>query len=104
MRDADMPAPKQSSRPTAPTRPLEEIAHMGDEIYERNIRSQVETDHHGQYVAIDVDSGTWAIADSELAAAERLRARRSCAPNVWLLRVGYRAIASIGGGSLRRTA
>ena len=104
MRDAETPAPTQSSRPTAPTRPLEEIARLGDEIYERGIRSQVEADRHGQYVAIDVDSGVWAIADSELAAAERLRSQRPGAPNVWLLRVGYRAIASIGGGSLRRTA
>ena len=104
MRDAETPAPTQSSRPTAPTRPLEEIARLGDEIYERDIRSQVEAAHHGEYVAIDVDSGIWAIADSELAAAERLRSQRADAPNVWLLRVGYRAIASIGGGSLRRTA
>ena len=104
MRDAETPAPTQSSRPTAPTRPLEEIARLGDETYERVIRSQVEAAHHGEYVAIDVDSGVWAMADSELAAAECLRSQRPGAPNVWLLRVGYRAIASIGGGSLRGTA
>ncbi len=103
MRDADMSVPTQSSRPTAQTRPLEAIARLGDEIYERDIRAQVEAAHHGQIVAIDVDSESWAIADSELAAAERLRLQRSGAANVWLLRVGYRAIASIGGGSLRRT-
>lgn len=101
MKGADLPVPKLSSRPTAPTRPLDEIAHMGDEIYERDIKSQVEAANHGQIVAIDVDSGSWAIAGSELAAAERLRSQRSDAANVWLLRVGYRAIASIGGGSLQ---
>ncbi|MDE0629981.1 MAG: hypothetical protein OXH73_00610 [Caldilineaceae bacterium] len=41
-------------------RPREETARLGDEIYERDIRPQVEADHHGEYVAIDVDSGSWA--------------------------------------------
>ena len=83
------------------TRPREEIARLGDEIYESDIRARVEDDHDGQVVAIDVDSGSWAIAESELA-AERLSERRPAATDVWLLRVGYRAMASIGGGSLRR--
>ena len=95
MRDAKTPAPKQSSMPTAPTRPLEEVARLGDEIYERDIRPQVEAAHHGEYVAIDVDSGVWAMADSELAAADRLRSQRPGISDVWLLRVGYRAIVTI---------
>ncbi len=40
---------------TGPTRPL-------DEIYERDVRKQVEADHDGEVVAIDVASGCWAIA------------------------------------------
>ena len=54
-------------------RPAKETARLGDEIYERDIRPRVEADHHGKYVAIDVDSGIWAVADSILVAAERLR-------------------------------
>jgi hypothetical protein len=84
-------------------RPAEEIARLGDRIYERDIRHEVEDTHDGDFVAIDVESGSWAIAMSELGAAERLRERHPDAINVWLLRVGYRAIASIGGGSLRRS-
>ena len=95
MRDTETPALTQSPRPTAPTRPLEEIARLGDEIYKRDVRPQVEASHHGEYVAIDVDSGAWAVADSELAAARCLRVQRPGAPNVWLLRVGHRAIAII---------
>ena len=34
---------------------------MGKEIYERDIRPQVEADHDGEVVAIDVESGSWAI-------------------------------------------
>ncbi len=88
--------------PATPTRPSEEIARLGDEIYDRDIRSQVETDHDGEIVSIDVDSGRWAIADGLLAAAGRLRAQRPQAINVWSLRVGHRAIYKFGGGSLRR--
>ena len=97
--DVAEPVPTQVS--TNKTRPNEEIARLGDEIYERRIRPKVAADNPGRIVAIDVDSESWAIADSELAAAGRLRQQRPDASNVWLLRVGYRAVASIGGGSLR---
>lgn len=82
-------------------RSAEEIARLGDRIYERDIRPQVEDAHDGDYVAIDVESGRWALAGSELDAAGQLRQRQPDAVNVWLLRVGYRATASIGGGALR---
>ncbi len=85
---------------TEPTRPKDEIARLGDEIYERDIRRQVETDHDGEIVAIDVDSGRWAIADELLDAAGRLRAQRPEAINVWSLRVSHRAVYKFGGGSL----
>ena len=85
-----------------PLRPREETARLGREIYERNIREQVEADHHGEVVAIDVDSGDWAIADSVVDARDRLRALRPHALNVLFERVGYRTLYSFGGGSLRR--
>jgi len=44
-----------------PRRPSEEIARLGDEIYERDIQHEVEAQHHGEAVAIDVESATWAI-------------------------------------------
>ena len=89
--------------PARQRRPKEETARLGDEIYRRDIKAQVEAGHDGEYVAIDVDSGNWAIAESELAASDSLRAQCPGAIDVWLLRVGYRAVASIGGGSLRRS-
>ncbi len=54
--------------PTHPRRPAEETARLGKEIYERDIRRQVEASHFGEYVAIDGETGNWAIADSESAA------------------------------------
>lgn len=97
MREAGAPTPTQSSRLTAPTRSSEEIARLGDEIYERDIRPQVEADHHGEYVAIDIDSGSWAISNDLRTAAKRLRAEYPNAIDVWLLRVGYRALHHYGG-------
>ncbi len=38
-----------------------EIARLGKEIYERDIRHKVGADHHGEIVSIDVDTGIWVI-------------------------------------------
>ena len=88
----------------ATRRPAEEIARLGDEIYERDIRREVETEHHGEVVAIDIDSHGWAIGDTVIAARDRLRAERPDAVNVLFERVGYRAIDRFGAGFLRRAA
>ena len=74
MMDAEIPAATQSPRPTAPTRPRDEIARLGKEIYKRDILPQVEADHFGEYVAIDVETGDWAVADTTRGALDRLRA------------------------------
>ena len=97
-----MPATTQPPRPTAPTRPRDEIARLGDEVYERDIRHKVEADHHGEVVAIDADSDSWAIGDNVIAVTDRLRTQRPDAIDVWLLRVGYRALHHFGGRPLRR--
>ncbi len=103
MRDAETSVPSQRAKPTTPpSRPKEETARLGDQIYERDIRRQVEEDHVGEVVAIDVESGSWAIGADEIAATDRLQSQRPDAYDVWCLRVGYRALYSFGGGSLRR--
>ena len=100
--DSEMTSPTQPIRRTSPpSRSAEETARLGDEIYERYIRPQVEADHIGDVVAIDVESGSWAIGEDEIAATDRLQVQRPDAYDVWCLRVGYRALYSFGGGSLR---
>ena len=79
----------------------EEAGRLGDEIYERDIRPQVEEAHHGKIVAIDLDSGDYAIGDTGLAASERLLAKDPEA-DIWCLRIGYGALRSFGAGSSRR--
>ncbi len=87
----------------APRRPREETARLGKEMYERDIRGLVESDHHGEIVAIDVDSGNWVVADGEVASVDQLREMRPGVVNVLCERVGYRALRSFGARSLRRT-
>ena len=89
-----------------PRRDLDETVRLGLEIYEREIRHKVEKDHVGKIVAIDVDSGCWALGDDavisdEDVAVERLREQRPEATDILLERVGYRALRSFGAGSLR---
>ena len=88
-----------SHSPARQRRPREETARLGRELYERSIRRQVEADHHGEIVAIDVDSGDWATADSVIKARQRLEALRPYAVDVLFERVGYRTLYSFGGGS-----
>lgn len=73
----------------------EETARIGDEIYEREVRSQVEAGNHGKVVAIDIETGAYALGENALAAAKRLRARCPDA-EVWFVRVGHRALHRIG--------
>ncbi len=82
-------------------RPAEETARLGEAIYEREIRAQVAADHHGEYVAIDIDTGCWAIAADLRTASKRLREDQPDATDVWLLRVGHRALHHFGGRPLR---
>ena len=82
-------------------RSAEETARLGRDIYEREIRGQVEDDHDGAYLAIHVESRQWGIGDSEFAALDRLRAVQpdKDGADVFLMRIGYVATASIGGGA-----
>ena len=103
MRDAETSVPSQRARPTEPpSRPREETARLGNEIYERDIRRQVEADHQGEVVAIDVESGNWAIGDNVIAATARLWAQHAAAYDVWCVRVGHQALHHFGGRPLRR--
>ena len=103
MRDAETTVPTEG-RETAmpPRRPREEAVRVGRGIYERDILPQVEAEHFGEYVAIDIETGDWAVADTTRIAVERLRAQRPAAVDVLCERVGYRALRSFGAGSLRR--
>jgi hypothetical protein len=73
----------------------EEHARRGTELYERQIRAQVETGNHGKLVAIDIESGDFEVAEEAIVACERLLARRSDA-QIWCVRIGYPGIHRFG--------
>jgi hypothetical protein len=77
----------------------DETIRLGQERYEREIRAQVERDpgNRGKLLALDVDSGDFALGDDSLAALNALRAQRPGA-TPYLLRVGFPTAVRIGAG------
>lgn len=76
----------------------EETARLGDDIYEQQIRPLVEAGNRGKIVAIDVETGAYALEETVLAASRRLQAQRP-ATEVWFVRVGHQALHKIGACS-----
>jgi hypothetical protein len=73
----------------------EEFARRGNELYERQIRAQVETGNHGKIVAIDIETGAYEVAEDVLTASDRLLARYPDA-QAWFVRIGARAVHRFG--------
>jgi len=78
------------------------LQRRGDEIYESQVRPQVETGNHGKIVAIDIETEAFQIDASEIAACDRLEARHPDA-QIWMVRIGSRHVRRFGGRT-RRTA
>lgn len=75
----------------------EEIARLGREIYEQDIRAAVEREHDGRFLAVDVTTGRYEIADDELAAFDRAEEENPDGA-FFLLRVGRRAAHRLRSG------
>jgi hypothetical protein len=73
----------------------EEFARRGTNIYEREVRPQLEAGDEGKIVAIDIETGAYELAEDVLAASERLLARCPDA-QPWLVRIGHRALHRFG--------
>lgn len=71
-----------------------ETAHA---MYERDIRSKVETGNISKYIVINIENGEYEVGDSAMELSDRLHTRQ---PNAALfgMRIGYRAAATIGRG------
>ncbi len=81
--------------PRQPRYSAEENARRGDGICEREALARVGAGNHGKVVAIGIETGEYALDESALAAAKRLRARCPDA-GIWFVRVGHRALQRIG--------
>lgn len=80
---------------TRPRYSKEEFARRGDALYEDDIRPLVEEGGEGQFVAIDIETGSYEVDADELAASDRLLARVPDA-QVWLQRIGSRHVRRFG--------
>ncbi|GAA6615829.1 hypothetical protein [Scytonema sp. NUACC26] len=79
----------------------EEFARRGNEIYESQVRQQVEEGNYGKIVAIDIETGAFEVADNTIAATDRLYERYPDA-QPWVIRIGHRAVYRFGSRSLRK--
>lgn len=78
-----------------PSYSKEEFSRRGHELYERQIRSQVEAGNFGRIVAIDIETGAFEVADDSLTAAKRLLNRYPDAQS-FCIRIGHRAVHRFG--------
>jgi hypothetical protein len=80
----------------------EEIARLGNQIYQRDIRDQVMPQHKGKFLVLDITSGDYEIDEDDLSAEEVLRARR---PDGVLfgLRIGYTSAYTLAGRMVEDT-
>ena len=81
-----------------------EIALKGEAIYEQTLRPLLETDENlGKYLVIDTDSGDYEMDIDRVEAVLRLSRHHNPAHS-WHLKIGYTAVATIGGALQRRVA
>jgi hypothetical protein len=77
----------------------EEFAQRGNEIYESQVRAQVEAGNHGKIVAIDIETGAFELAKDTMTASDRLL---ECYPEaqIWCVRIGHQGVHRFGVGRL----
>ena len=80
---------------TQPNRPMDELARLGTEVFDRRVRPALRPEDDGKFVAVDVVSGEYEIDRDDYAAVTRLRARVPQADE-WLARAGSPATCRIG--------
>ena len=73
----------------------EEVVRLGREIYEREIRVQVEASHEGEFVVVDITTGAWEVDEDDVVASERALAKNPDAV-LYFARVGRRAAYRLG--------
>jgi hypothetical protein len=78
----------------------EEFARRGNEIYESQVRPQVEEGNHGKIVAINIETGAFELAKDTMTASDRLLERCPDA-QIWCVRIGHRGVHRFGVGRLQ---
>ncbi len=79
----------------APRYSKEETARIGQKRYRQEVQPFVEAAHQGEFVAIDIESGDYALDKDDFTATEKLLASQPDA-QIWLMRVGHPAARRMG--------
>ena len=74
----------------------EEVEARGEEIYQRQIRSQVEAGNKGRFVVIDIETCAYEVDDDDLQATKRALAKRPEAI-LYGVRIGHPTAYNLGG-------
>lgn len=73
----------------------EEFARRGNEIYETQVRPQVEEGNYGKIVAIDIETGAFELAKDTMTASDKLLERYPDA-QIWRVRIGHKGVHRFG--------
>ena len=82
-----------------PTISREEFAERGERIYHQDIEPTLGAEDADKFVAIDIETGRYAIDADDYAATEQLLLQLPEA-QIWLVRVGHQAAYRIGGRAI----
>jgi len=82
--------------------PYGEVSRRGQEIYERQIRAQIEEGNKGKILVIEIESGDYELDADAIEAAHRAHAKHPDGV-FYAIRIGYPAFSKVGGawGNLR---
>jgi len=74
----------------------EEVESRGEAIYDQEIRPQVEAEHKGEFLVLDIETGQYEIDKDDVTATKRALAKRPDAV-LYGLRIGYPTAYRLGG-------
>lgn len=85
-----------------PINGLSEVARLGDEIYEQDLKQELVASNLDRLVAIDVTTRTFALGDTVLEASDALQKAHGANPeNIYILRVGSKGVYHIRNPRIR---
>lgn len=80
---------------TKPQRSLDELARLGEDIFDRQVRPVLRPEDDGKFVAVDVETGNYEIDEDDYSVIVRLQSRNPAA-HIWLMRAGCPAAYRTG--------
>ncbi len=73
----------------------QEVVQRGIEIYEQQLRTQIEAGNQGKFLVINTETGEYEMDPDDIAAAKRAKMRFGGAP-LFSMRVGHAAAYRLG--------